>query len=482
MNTNNTIVKQVNLSFKPRAWQEKALSLFSSTVRHVVLAVHRRAGKSHLAAIKLITHALRQPGLYAYIMPELKQVKDTVWPVFKHYLEPLSKIEVTSGSYQNLIKVNESELSITFNNGSVIRFFGALNGDSMRGAKFAGVVFDEVAQVPHEVWDQIVSPALMDTKNSWALFIGTPYGINLFSALFDLGQDPNVKDFASMRFTVYETDALDPETVENWKRRTAENTFRREMLCDFSASTENQLLSVENVDAAMQRYIDEGFQRKPFSPEHRASVFLGVDVARFGDDCSVIFVRSSNRAELVNLLRGKDTAALADAVRAAYRKYKPNAIYIDGTGVGGGVVDLVRACNIPCYDINFSSKSSEKIYFNKRAEIWAKMAEWIKRKGAVSPDLRELKIDLPAPLYTQDDQGQMKLEAKKDIKKRIGKSPDLGDALALTFSGMIPEYEIPEESKETIRYLQVKTAPETPIEKYEREINERHKRQPQRFY
>ncbi len=448
----------------------------------MVLAVHRRAGKTHLAAVKLITHALQKPGLYAYILPEIKQFTIVAWPVFQHYLKPLQNVRLPDGSKTDLVKMNATDHSISFYNGSQIKPFSGVYGDSIRGTKLRGAVFDEVAQVPPKTWSECAGPALSDTKDSWVLFIGTPNGIDLFSELYDQGQDPNLPWIASKRFTVYETNAIDPKKLEQQRLGMSENSFRREYLCDFAASAEDQLMNVEDVERAMQRYLEMNYHESDFQKEQRANVFMGVDVSRLGDDSSAIFVRTGNRAELVYMQRGLDTTALADAVVQMYRKYKPDALYIDGTGVGGGVVDQVRACNIECHDINFSSKSTDPMYANKRTEIWGKMAEWIKRRGAVNPSLRDLKIDLPAPLYKKDERGMMALEKKTEIKKRIGRSPDLGDALALTFSGLVPEFDVPETIKVSRRYHQVAQAPLSPFERYEREINERGKRRTRGAY
>lgn len=466
----------LDIGFTPRPWQEEALNLFSKDVTQVVLAVHRRAGKTHLAAVKLITHALQKPGLYAYILPEIKQFTIVAWPVFQHYLKPLQNVRLPDGSKTDLVKMNATDHSISFYNGSQIKPFSGVYGDSIRGTKLRGAVFDEVAQVPPKTWSECAGPALSDTKDSWVLFIGTPNGIDLFSELYDQGQDPNLPWIASKRFTVYETNAIDPKKLEQQRLGMSENSFRREYLCDFAASAEDQLMNVEDVERAMQRYLEMKYHESDFQKEQRANVFMGVDVSRLGDDSSAIFVRTGNRAELVYMQRGLDTTALADAVVQMYRKYKPDALYIDGTGVGGGVVDQVRACNIECHDINFSSKSTDPMYANKRTEIWGKMAEWIKRRGAVNPSLRDLKIDLPAPLYKKDERGMMALEKKTEIKKRIGRSPDLGDALALTFSGLVPEFDVPDTIKISRRYHQVAQAPLSPFERYEREINDRGKR------
>ena len=115
-----------------------------------------------------------------------------------------------------LAEVNESELWVRIkHNGAVIRVYGADNPDAMRGVRLDGVVMDEVAQMDPTVWDDVVQPALSD-RLGWALFIGTPNGINLFSQLyFGAG---GKEDWFAARYTVYDTDALDPHEVARLRR------------------------------------------------------------------------------------------------------------------------------------------------------------------------------------------------------------------------------------------------------------------------
>ncbi len=462
LNSNGLVI---DLGFKPRQWQQKCID---AQEKYTVLAVHRRAGKTVLASQILFSYALKKPGMYSYIMPELKQGRFVAWPVFKSVLQKLQGIEA-GGKKIDLARAYESDNTIRFSNGSEIRLLGADNPDSIRGAKLAGTVMDEVAQMPREVWTEVVMPALLDS-NGWALFIGTPKGVNLFSELFYRGQSGQHPGWTSLIFTVYETAALSDEQIAEYRASCTEEEFKREMLCDFNAGTEDQLISLNDVMEAMERYTEMGYstQQQQSTSE---SCILGVDVSRYGNDRSVIFMRCGMRAELVTEFRGKDTSALADAVRKAYEHYRPAAIYVDGTGVGGGVVDQLRARRIPCFDVNFSSASSEAMYNNKRTEIWCRMAEWIKNRGCLSPLLESLKTDLPAPLYSRSENGVFSLESKREIRKRLGLSPDLGDALALTFSNYIPEVVPAMEDMFTPAATTVKVSKLSPFEQFEQETH-----------
>ncbi|CAB5683940.1 Uncharacterised protein [Serratia marcescens] len=111
-------------------------------------------------------------------------------------------------------------------------------------------------------------------------------------------------------------------------------------------------------------------------------------------------------------------------------------MFIDGGGVGGGVVDLLKAQNYRVTEVNFGAAAKDaKKYANKRAEMWGDMRDWVET-GALDQDA-ELAADMIGPEYHFDKDSRILLEKKEDMKKRGLASPDDGDALALTFAGPV---------------------------------------------
>lgn len=198
------------------------------------------------------------------------------------------------------------------------------------------------------------------------------------------------------------------------------------VLGKFPPSSINSLLGPDEVSAAMKRQIHE-------TSYNWAQKRLGVDVARFGTDRTVIFPRQGLRAYKPVIIQGARSNDIAARIAQAKNKWDSQSEYIDGTGgFGSGVVDaLIQAGHAP-NEIHFSSKPIDNAYLNRRAEMWFKMAEWIKR-GGVLPDMPELARELTAPQYTFVN-GKFQLEPKDNIKERLGFSPDLADALCLTFA------------------------------------------------
>ena len=118
-------------------------------------------------------------------------------------------------------------------------------------------------------------------------------------------------------------------------------------------------------------------------------------------------------------------------------EHKPDATFIDGVGVGGGVVDRLRQMNRTVIDVNNGATAvDDKQFMNVRAETWSKGRDWIKAGGCL-PDDDQLVADLCAPEYHFDSKQRIAIERKEDMKRRGLASPDAADALMLTFARSI---------------------------------------------
>jgi hypothetical protein len=406
----------IDLGYRPREWQANS---HRAMKRFNIRVIHRRGGKTVKAVMTLVDAALRtkkQAARYAYIAPLLKQAKAVAWDYLRHY-----------GSKVPGCKINLAELSVEFPNGSRITLYGADNPDGLRGIYLDGVVMDEVAQMKPEMWGEIIQPALSD-RIGWALFIGTPKGINLFSELYYKHQeDP---EWSCMRLTCYDTDALAPSEIERLKSNMTDNEFRQEMLCDFSASSTDNLISIDLVEQACKRHLRE--DQYLFAPK-----ILGVDVAFAEDgDRSVIQPRQGLAAFKPKFWRGMDNMTLADQVARAWDAWKADACFIDA-GRGEGVYSRLIQLGFSPAMVNFGGQSFNPVYANKRTEMWFELANWLKQGGAI-PNIAELKQDLCAPTYDSDRaDNRLQLERKEKIKERGLPSPDLADALALTFAATV---------------------------------------------
>jgi phage terminase large subunit len=197
------------------------------------------------------------------------------------------------------------------------------------------------------------------------------------------------------------------------------------ILGEFPEGGINTLLSLAEVEAAMGR------QPHPGTYEH-VQKRLGVDCARFGADSSVIFPRQGLAAYTPVEMRGARSNEIAARVATLKNDWGSEVEMVDGSGgFGSGVVDSLLQSGYAPIEVSFAGKPTDARYYNTRAEMWFKMAEWIKRGGCL-PNVERLKRELVAPTYSFKN-GRFILEDKDQIKKRLGFSVDFADALALTF-------------------------------------------------
>lgn len=198
------------------------------------------------------------------------------------------------------------------------------------------------------------------------------------------------------------------------------------LLGRFPKTSINSLLSVDQVEDAMSR----SHQVSEYAYSQKR---LGVDVARGGLDSTIIFPRQGLMAFKYVEMRNADGPMIAARVLQAKVKWGSEMEFIDDTGgFGSSVIDSLRMAGQNPSGVHFASKAINERYFNKRSEMWLEMAEWVKRGGCL-PRCSRLKKELTAPTYTLHN-GRFRLEEKDQIKKRLGFSPDIADALCLTFS------------------------------------------------
>ena len=205
------------------------------------------------------------------------------------------------------------------------------------------------------------------------------------------------------------------------------------ILGKFPPSSLDALIAPDEVRDAMNRSISqEGFTW--------AQKRLGVDVARSGGDRTVFFKRQGLLAERPTVERydPKDIVSqlIADRVLDIHMRWVQEKTIVDATGGwAAGAVDILRGAGHSPTCVQFHGKPRDKRYKNRRAEMWLEMVAWIKR-GGILPNMPELIAELTTPTKTFHN-GVFLLEEKDQVKKRLGRSPDIADALAVTFA--IPE-------------------------------------------
>ncbi len=170
----------------------------------------------------------------------------------------------------------------------------------------------------------------------------------------------------------------------------------------------------------------------------QSPLIIGLDVARFGDDKTVFCFRRGRLCSEFRSFAGLDNVAVANQATHYIRDLHPARIFIDAGGVGGGVVDILndRGFKKIVRAVMFGSKAlNDDRYHNRRAEMWDELRQWLNSEPAVQiPNIESLCAELCAVNKKYDSRGRLQLEEKDEIKQRLGRSPDMADALALTFA------------------------------------------------
>lgn len=205
---------------------------------------------------------------------------------------------------------------------------------------------------------------------------------------------------------------------------------------NFPTQGERNVIPLAWIEAAQARWEDvlgEG------------STYLGVDVARYGDDLSAIAPRHGRKVLPLRTFAKLDTQELAGEVILAKSLLPkpPKAIKVDVIGIGAGVVDALKAAGEPVQEVNVGAGSTvedrdgNKRFTRLRSELWWQLREELNPENpeplGLPPD-EELMADLAAPLYQVTGKGQIQVEEKDETKKRLGRSPDRGDAVMLSFA------------------------------------------------
>ena len=204
---------------------------------------------------------------------------------------------------------------------------------------------------------------------------------------------------------------------------------RVEVYGQFPRQGDYQFIGRGDVDDAVGREIDT---------DNGAPLLMGVDPARFGADKAVIAFRQGKDGKAIKWeVYGKcSLTELAEYCARAIERYKPDAVFIEGDGLGGGVAEILKLSQHRVIEVTVGGGAQDKdMYANHRTELWGRMRDWV--TTAMIPDEHDLIEDLCGPLYEFSLKGQLKLEPKEKMKKRGHASPNHADALAVTFSRTI---------------------------------------------
>lgn len=297
------------------------------------------------------------------------------------------------------------------------------------------VIFDEASGIPGKIWE-VSEGALTDGEGFFFGFGNPTRADGEFADCFDKHKRLyRTRNVDSREVSHTNKSALRTQ-IEKWGEDSDETKVRIKGL--FPTQSFNGFISIDAVNDAVKRGVkDEDDEYWTDFIDYGAAKIMAVDVARFGDDETVIGMRQGRDFVSYKLrtFKGLSTTKIAQIVAQEADIHRPDAIVIESTGPGAGVIDTLRDRKYKVIEVHPGAPSAERmLYVNVRAEYWSKMRDWIYKEG-VLPDDIELFRQLTTILYSLDRHEQRtQLEAKKDMKLRGLSSPDRADTLALTFA------------------------------------------------
>lgn len=299
------------------------------------------------------------------------------------------------------------------------------------------MLFDEASAISDVIYE-VAEGALTDenTQVIWLLYGNPTRNTGRFRDCFPGGK-------FEKRWTTYKVDSrtvnlTNKKQIQEWIEDYGEDHdfVRVRVKGEFPRVDAVSFIPYETAVAATKR---------PLPENNEYDIVLGVDVARYGDDKSVIYPRQGRdaRSRAPEVYQGLDTIELATRVRDAVTKYQPSCVFVDEGNTGGSLIDVLRNWRLPVLllPVQFGAKPdglTNDLYANKRSEIWGLLRDWLK-DGCIPEFIRGIEgnfvDELIAPAMGFNQSGDLiQLESKKDMRRRGITSPDAADALACTFA------------------------------------------------
>jgi len=300
------------------------------------------------------------------------------------------------------------------------------------------VVVDEASGYDPAIWEPLVGNLagggkLVATSNptepSGPFFDAFTTKAEFWRRLtFRSDQTPNVLEGRRVIPGLAERDWVEQRKQE-WGEQSA--AYQVRVLGEFPTQGDNAVIPIGLVNAAQKRYAETPADGR---------LHLGVDVARFGDDETVIRPRRGDKALEPRVIHGADNVDVAGAALELARALRRPPHYgepeipvvkIDEIGNGSGVVDVLsRSQEVETIGVNVAESATTEGMHRLRDQLWFGLRDWL-QTGAIEDDPKLLS-ELVAPTYGFDVRGRAQVESKDEIKKRLGRSPDRADALALS--------------------------------------------------
>lgn len=429
-------VQWVRLTLGLTPWSKQAEILRSVRVnrRTAVRSCHS-VGKSVIAAATTLWYLHAQcPSKVVTTSATFENLKNILWTTIHELVRDAPYDVLMGGSLLKMgLEIKEGWGAYALSPGNSDSFGGYHSPNGVL------VVVDEASALTPE--DETAINGLLTTDNSRLLYIGNPtrpegpfhdaFRRGGWHCIHIAAHDcPNVREGRTVIPGLATQEWVDDQAGQ-WGVDSPQ--YRVRVMGEFPEIGEDALIPIAWV---------EDVAKLSVPPVDHDSLRMGVDVARYGSDRTVLLVRDRHAVRDVETRQGQDTMWTAGATIAKAKEWgvEDCEVYIDDIGVGGGVTDRLKEQDFFARPVNAAEKPDDPdTYANRRAEMYWRLRLALRPESDERFVIPEIFADVGKECsgihYGYTSSGKLKIEAKEDIKKRTkGVSPDEADALALTFA------------------------------------------------
>lgn len=388
--------------------------LFNEDYRYIVLYGGRASGKSYSVAMALLLRG-RAKQLRILCTREVQNtIKDSVHKLLADIIDKHNMTEY-------IVQKDSIKNSIT---GTEFIFKGLRhNTNEIKSTEGIDICWVEEAQSITKQSIDILTPTIRK-ENSQIIFT-----FNRFDEL-----DPVYVEFVmnkpdgtyvkKINYDVLERAGLLPNVIKQEIEKDKDNVdlYAHKWLGEPISQTDNSIINRNNILKAMENDIDDDGQ-----------IIIGADIARMGNDRTVIWKRKGLKTLDYKVYQGKRTTEVAQIITQIAEFNTSIEIRVDDTGVGGGVTDELMRLEYNVIPINFGGEPNDKDkYPNWISEAWFNFSDLVEQMEL--PYNSDLLMELSTRLWKQDIKGRRSVESKNDYKKRGFRSPDLADACIICYA------------------------------------------------
>jgi hypothetical protein len=410
------------LKAEPLPWQEEFLRAVARGERRISVRAGHGVGKSTVCSWALIWHMVtRYPQKSVVTAPTAAQLFDALYAELKTWINKLPPV------LKDLFEVFSDRINLK--DAPESSFISARTSSSERPEALAGVhsenvllIVDEASAVPEQVFE--AAAGSMSGHSATTILISNPTRNSglFYKTHHDLASDWFRLHVSCINIPLVSSDFV--RQIEATYGRDS-NAFRIRVLGEFATADSDTLIPAELVDGAMTRDVIGGDE----------PMIYGLDVARFGSDRTALCKRRGNVVVDIKHWGGLDLMQTVGQIVNEAKLDNPEEICVDTIGLGSGVADRLREQGYNVRDVNVAESSAMNPNANRlRDELWMSVKDWLATRGVKLPKDETLRHELVAPRYNFTSSGKVVVESKDSMKKRGMRSPDLADALCLTFA------------------------------------------------